>query len=88
MLPKGSFTNTRGGSIPGGGSLTDITHPSPKDAFDLYKSLAWLAKCEAVMKLKLELKTGTLVALPGNRKWAATGELAETEQRNGEERSA
>ncbi len=60
-------------ALEGGASkdvLAAITHPRPKDAFDLYRTLAWLARCEAVMKLKIELKEGTLVRLP---KLAAVG---------------
>ena len=67
--------------------LRDITHPRPVDAFDLYKSLAWLVKCEAVMKLKIELKDGTLLRLPAFATTAGSGEVAETEQRDGEGRT-
>ena len=60
--------------------LQSITHPRPKDAFDLYRSLAWLARCEAVMKLELELRDGALVQLPRLAAVGGTGELAETER--------
>jgi integrase len=68
--------------------LMDITHPRPKDAFDLYRSLAWLAKCEAVMKLKIELKEGTVMQLSRRRAAGGTGDVAETEARDGEGRTA
>lgn len=58
--------------------LTAITHPRPKDAFDLYRTLAWLVRCEAVMKLKIELKEGTLVRLPRLAVAAGGGDVAET----------
>jgi hypothetical protein len=58
--------------------LAAITHPRPKDAFDLYRTLAWLARCEAVMKLKVELKEGTLVRLPGRAVAPGGGDVAET----------
>jgi hypothetical protein len=61
--------------------LTAITHPRPKDAFDLYRALAWLARCEAVTKLKLELKERTLVRLPRLAAVAGGGDVAETASR-------
>ena len=57
-----------------------ITHPRPKDGFDLYRSLAWWARCEAVMKLKIELREGTLVHPPRLVAGGSSGELAETER--------
>ena len=52
------------------------------------RPLAWLAKCEPVMKLKLEPTSGTLVAFPGSKAGEGTGDVAEPDQRNGEERTA
>jgi hypothetical protein len=58
--------------------LTDITHPRPKDAFDLYRSAAWLAKWEAVMKLKIALREGTVAQLSRRGGAGGTGDVAET----------
>ena len=43
--------------------LQSITHPRPADAFDLYRTPAWTARCEAVSKLKADLREGTIVPL-------------------------
>ncbi len=43
--------------------LQSITHPRPADAFDLYRTPAWSARCEAVSKLKIELREGKLITL-------------------------
>ncbi len=58
--------------------LQSITHPRPADAFDLYRTPAWAARCEAILKLKIELREGKLIQLPVARIASATGELAET----------
>jgi integrase len=34
--------------------LRAITHPSPRDAFDLYSTPSWDARCEAVLCLKID----------------------------------
>lgn len=73
-------------ALEGGASkdvLTAITHPRPKDAFDLYRTLAWLVRCEAVMKLRIELKEGTLVRLPRLAVAAGGGDVAETTRPGG-----
>ncbi len=59
--------------------LTTITHPRPRDSFDLYRTVAWETKCEAVMKLKIELKEGRVLPMPKLAAVGGTGELAETE---------
>ncbi len=45
--------------------LQSITHPRPRDAFDLYRRESWESKCEAVSKVKVELHPdgGEVVAL-------------------------
>ncbi len=58
--------------------LQSITHPRPVDAFDMYRTHAWLAKCEAVMKLRIELREGALVTLPKLASVRRTGEPTET----------
>ena len=67
----------------GGGAPKDvlkaITHPRPTDAFDLYRSMAWLALCEAVRKLQVEVREGTVVALPLPAALRPGGAMAETE---------
>jgi integrase len=72
--------------VDAGGSkelLRSITHPRPVDAFDLYRTPAWAAKCEAVAKLNVQLREGELVQLKQTAKPAGTGELAETKQKSG-----
>jgi hypothetical protein len=61
-----------------------MTHPRRDDAFDLYRTLAWQTCCEAVLKLKVELKEGTLLRLPKLAAVGAGGELAETSGSEGE----
>lgn len=39
-----------------------VTHP-PRGQFDAYTSLPWAARCEAVACLRIERRTGTVVAL-------------------------
>jgi hypothetical protein len=55
--------------------LQGITHPRPADAFDLYRTPGWAARCEAVGKLKVELREGVVVQLPARseRSKLATG---------------
>ena len=43
--------------------LQSITHPRPTDAFDLYWTPGWAARCEAVSKLNVSPKDGTVVPL-------------------------
>jgi len=58
--------------------LKKITHPKPSDAFDLYVTIPWEAKCEAVSKIRIELKEGRVITLPRLAAVGATGELTET----------
>ena len=44
--------------------LQGITHPRPVDAFDLYRTPGWGARCEAVLNLKAQLREGLVVELP------------------------
>jgi integrase len=45
--------------------LRAITHPSPRDAFDLYSTPSWVARCEAVLCLKIGARVDAeLVASP------------------------
>jgi len=43
--------------------LQSITHPRPVDAFDLYRTASWEAQCEAVRKLKVDLREGRVLEL-------------------------
>jgi integrase len=43
--------------------LQSITHPRPADAFDLYRTPGWAARCQAVAMLKIELREGKLIGL-------------------------
>jgi hypothetical protein len=43
--------------------LQSITHPRPADAFDLYRTPAWAARCEVVRKLAVELREGRVISL-------------------------
>jgi hypothetical protein len=63
--------------------LQSITHPRPVDAFDLYRTPAWAARCEAVAKLRVELREGTLVHLQAARCRSRIGDSLETENGHG-----
>ena len=63
--------------------LKKITHPKPSDAFDLYVTIPWEAKCEAVSKIRIELKEGRVITLPRLAAVGATGELTETVESEG-----
>ena len=41
--------------------LPTITHPRPADAFDLYRIASWAARCEAIGKVRVELREGRVV---------------------------
>ena len=43
--------------------LQNITHPRPADAFDLYRTPAWEARCDAVLKLRVLLREGRVISL-------------------------
>jgi integrase len=58
--------------------LQNITHPRPADAFDLYRTPAWAARCEAVKKLGVELREGTVGQLPTTSGTSAFGDSLET----------
>lgn len=58
--------------------LQGITHPRPADAFDLYRTPAWAARCEAVSKLKVELLEGEILQLKPAAGSGRTGDVAET----------
>jgi integrase len=58
--------------------LKRITHPRPADAFDLYVSIPWEVLCEAVSKLRINLKEGRVVALPRLVASGGTGDVTET----------
>jgi len=58
--------------------LQSITHPRPADAFDLYRTPAWAARCEAVGKLRVELREGIIVQLPRTVAVSAVGDSLET----------
>jgi len=47
--------------------LKSITHPRPADAFDLYRTASWEARCEAVQKLRVELREGRVIPVPVRR---------------------
>ena len=51
--------------------LKFLTHPSPADAFDLYRTPSWPALCEQVMKLPFGKREGKVIQLHGAD--AATG---------------
>jgi integrase len=57
--------------------LQSITHPRPADAFDLYRTHAWAAKCEAVKQVKVQLREGTVLRLPTPATPAGRGALGE-----------
>ena len=40
-----------------------MTHLRPVDAFDLYAAVEWDACCDAVRKLKVELREGEVIPL-------------------------
>jgi len=53
-------------ALDGGASkdiLQSITHPRPADSFDLYRTPAWQARCEAVLKLGVSLSEGRVIPL-------------------------
>jgi len=58
--------------------LQGITHPRPADAFDLYRTPAWAARCEAVSKLKVDLIEGGVLQLKLAAVSSSTGDVAET----------
>jgi integrase len=58
--------------------LKKITHPRPADAFDLYVSIPWDVRCEAVSKLRIDLKEGTVISMPRLVANGGTGDVAET----------
>ena len=43
--------------------LQSITHPRPADAFDLYRTPSWEARCEAVLALRVAVREGEVVRL-------------------------
>ncbi len=43
--------------------LESITHPRPKDAFDLYRTASWEARCEAVLKVRVAVRQGEVIPL-------------------------
>lgn len=43
--------------------LQGITHSRPGDAFDLYRTASWEARCVAVQKLRVELRGGRVIPL-------------------------
>jgi hypothetical protein len=61
--------------------LQSITHPRPADAFDLYRTPSRAARCEAIAKLHVELRTGQVVQLTASVQ--GRGELGETEAASG-----
>jgi len=62
--------------------LQSITHPRPLDVFDLYRTPAWAARCEAVAKLKVELREGEVLQLKQPGRPAGTGDVAETRRKS------
>jgi hypothetical protein len=62
--------------------LQGITHPRPVDAFDLYRTASWAARCEAVLKLSVGLREGQVVTLP-TAPPAARGVLMECREEAG-----
>jgi integrase len=53
-------------ALDGGASkdvLRYITHPSPTDAFDLYKTPSWEARCAQVLCLKVSTSRGKVLSL-------------------------
>jgi hypothetical protein len=65
--------------------LQNITHPRLVDAFDLYRTPAWAARCEAVKKVRVELRKGTVVQLPTATGTSAIGDSLETPAESGTE---
>jgi hypothetical protein len=63
--------------------LQGITHPRPADAFDLYRTPAWAARCEAVSKLRVELLEGEVLQLKPVAVPSRTGDVAETSRAAG-----
>ena len=63
--------------------LQGITHPRPADAFDLYRTPAWAARCEAVSKLKVDLIEGEVLQLKLAAVSSGTGDVAETRRSAG-----
>lgn len=58
--------------------LQSITHPRPADAFDLYRTPAWAARCQAILAIKVALREGTVTMLKIAGAPGATGDVAET----------
>lgn len=63
--------------------LQGITHPRPVDAFDLYRTPGWGARCEAVLNLKAQLREGQVVELPIPVKPEVHGVLTECREEAG-----
>lgn len=51
--------------------LQTITHPRPNDAFDLYRTPSWSARCEAVAKLPIAVRQGKVLELVPTESTAA-----------------
>lgn len=66
--------------------LQSITHPRPADAFDLYRTPSWVARCEAVLKLKAELREGRVIRFPAVAQGDAVGDRLETSAATGSAR--
>ena len=68
-------------ALDGGASkdvLRYITHPSPADAFDLYSTPSWPARCAQVGRIKVGGQRGMLVSVEVEKP-VGCGDLAETE---------
>ena len=60
--------------------LQSITHPRPADAFDLYRTASWEARCGAVQNLRVELREGRVIPLrPRMEAEASRGGAVEAE---------
>ena len=58
--------------------LQSITHPRPADAFDLYRTASWAARCEAIAKIRVELREGRVVQLVPVDGQGPRGDMGET----------
>ncbi|MBS2031608.1 MAG: hypothetical protein JST54_27165 [Deltaproteobacteria bacterium] len=55
--------------------LQTITHPRPADAFDLYRTASWEARCSAVSCIKVELRQGAVIDLVTRKRRVAAGTI-------------
>ena len=58
--------------------LQSITHPRPADAFDLYRTPGWAARCETVAKLEIHLLAGRVISMNPQTKSGFRGELVDS----------